>query len=114
MFIPNNSGSLHRWSGTDKYGEPSFATAVTVKCGVVRLVMSDDRTSVRTDKSASRSSAEETVAQNSKILFPSNVLPVKGDKFVIHGFSLRIVSIEPRVSIAGAVDHYECKLEIWS
>ena len=113
MLTPNNKGDLYRWGSTDLYGEPSFAAVENVDCAVVRLVMATDPTSIRTDKSASRSSADETVAENTKILFPASVAPSMGDKFVIYGFTYKIKSAEPRISVAGKLDHYECKLESW-
>ncbi|MBO6507505.1 MAG: hypothetical protein JJ979_03300 [Roseibium sp.] len=112
MFVPNNKGELSSQEGHNVYGEPAFDPPVTVQCGVVRLNHTSQKTSVRTDSSASRGAAEESVA-SSKILFPADLSPVIGDKFEISGISLRIFKIEPRYSITGVLDHWECELEAW-
>lgn len=114
MFIPNTIGSLARFTGFTLDGMPNFATAVDVKCAVVRLAEADQKTSVRTDSSASRGSGEETVVKNGKILFPVSVNPNAGDKFTIYTVSMRIMSVEPRIAVTGKQDHWECVLEFWS
>lgn len=112
MFISNNTGVLERHDGTyDAYGQPKYATGVSVRCGVVRLIKENVDTSVRTDSSATRGNAEEEVMRNAKILFPASVAPKRGDKFTIYGITMKIISLEPRIRVTGALDHYECTLE---
>jgi hypothetical protein len=114
MFIANNTGTLARFSGYTLDGMPSFASGISVKCGLVRLAEVDQKTSVRTDSSASRGAGEETVIKYGKVLFPVSINPSTGDKFTIYGVSMRIMSVEPRVNVLGKQDHWECDLEVWS
>lgn len=113
MFIPNNTGLLARNLGFNRYGEPSFGEAKTVECGVVHLGRVDQKTSVRTDSSATRGNADETLF-NAKILFPSYVVVSAGDRFVINGQKLRVTAIEPRYSVYGSLDHYEVDFDRWA
>jgi hypothetical protein len=112
MFLPNTTGSLRRLTGTNRYGEPAFAAAETVECGIVRLVPKDEKTSVRSDSSATRGTAEELVVQ-AKVLFPVAVAPKRGDFFVYMGVSMRITAAQPRIAVNGRHDHWECDLEHW-
>ena len=113
MFIPNRNGLLSRQIARNAYGEPTFAAAQSVACGVVRLERVDQKTSVRSDSSASRGNANEYVA-NAVVLFPAAVEPKVGDKFEIEGLMLRITTRHPRIAVSGRLDHYECGLEAWA
>lgn len=113
MFIPNNKGQLSRNLGFNAYGEPSFGPAKTVACGVVHLSMVDQKTSVRTDSSASRGNADEVVFK-AKILFPAGTAIFDGDRFVINGQKLRVKAIEPRYAVPGNLDHLEVDFDRWT
>lgn len=111
MFIPNNQGTLRRKIGTNVNGEALYGGPIPgVPCGVVHLNFSAEKTAVRADSSASRGNADEPL-HFAKILFPAIVKPALGDQFHIHGLSLEIAKSEPRFSIMGALDHYECDLD---
>lgn len=110
MFIPNNTGMLSRRLSNNLYSEISYDTPIRVECGVVRMPVTAQQTSVRADSSASRGAADE-ITSNARILFTVNVSPQINDRFEIAGFKLRCVSREPRYSVAGILDHYECTFE---
>lgn len=114
MFIPNTTGVLAALTGNSIDGSPTFGTPATVRCGLVRLAEADEKTSVRTDSSASRGAAEEKIIKRGKVLFPASVTVAHGAKFTIYGVIMRVVSVEPRIAITGELDHHECDLEIWS
>lgn len=109
MFRPNNTGILRRFVSYDVYGTEIYASPTSVPCGVVRLVVTSEKTSVRTDSSGSGSSAEETLI-TSKILFRPTVSPKREDLFEIAGSTLRIIGVHPRFSVLGDLDHFECDL----
>lgn len=113
MFIPNNRGTLTPTIGQDVYGDERFGQAIVVACGVVHLNKVIQQTTVRTDSSGSQGSADEYVSQ-SKILFPPNVTIQAGWRFELAGIALRIMSVEPRFNIRGAIDHYEADLQAWT
>lgn len=113
MFIPNNRGTLTPTDGTNLYGDERFGQAVVVPCGVVHLNKIIQQTTVRQDSSASHGSAEEFVS-TSKILFPASVNVKTGWKFEIAGIALRVMSVEPRFNVRGALDHYEADLQSWT
>lgn len=113
MFIPNQTGQLSRQLSRNAYGEPVFLPSQPVACGVVRLVRLDQKTSVRSDSSASRGNANEYVA-DAVVLFPATVDPRIGDRFEFQGMTLRITTRHPRIAVSGKLDHYECGLEVWA
>lgn len=111
MFIPNTTGMLSRANGRDVYGQFQWSAPAQVRCAVVHLNKLIQKTSVRTDSSASRGNAEETIA-TAKILFPTSVAIGAEDKFEIQGFKMRVTAIEPRRSVLGKHDHNEVDFEI--
>ncbi|SER25963.1 hypothetical protein SAMN05216548_1148 [Faunimonas pinastri] len=112
MFIPNNTGRLSRKIGMTIKAEARFSIPETVDCGVVSLANTDQKTSVRSDSSASRGSAQETVS-DAKILFPATVTIIAGDRFEIAGFTLKVITVQPRYSVLGILDHYEVDFAHW-
>lgn len=112
MLIPNTTAVLTPGAGVNKYGEPSWGTPRTVRCAVVRLDTTSEKTSVRTDSSASRGNADE-VTTMSKILIMPEGAPSIGDRLVIAGLTFRIMNRHLRYDVNARLDHYECDLEIW-
>lgn len=111
MFIPNNQGTLRRKRGTNINAETIYHDPIRgVPCAVVHMKASAEKTNVRADSSASRGNADEPLSF-AKILFPTAVKPKVGDHFEIAEFQLEVAKIEPRWSVAGLVDHYECDLD---
>jgi hypothetical protein len=111
MFIPNNKGRLFKRAGYNKFGEETFSTAVEIPCSVVKLQGTLVKSPIRTDSSASRGNADEIIS-SAVILFPTYVTrPVIGDKFEIAEMTLRVLSVEPRYSTIGTLDHIECAFE---
>ncbi len=113
MFIPNTKALVYSHRGYNLYGEPDFNEPVEVPCAVVKLDVISEKTSVRTDSSASRGNANETIAK-SRILFASGYAVDIGDKIEISGVLLIIVSVFARLDVSGKVDHYDCSLEKWT
>lgn len=113
MFIPNNRARVEFYVGTDRHGKRRYSTPQTVPCGVVTLREASDKTSVRTDSSASRGSAHEELLQG-RILFPRNVRLNYGDRVTIMDFMMTVKGVHPRYSIPGQLDHWEVALEVSS
>jgi hypothetical protein len=49
----------------------------------------------------------------SKLLLASSAPVALGDYIEINDFRLRVVTIQPRYNVAGALDHYEVECETW-
>lgn len=113
MFIPNNTGTLYRQTSTNIDGEKSFGTGGAMRCAIVKLDAMALSTTVRTDSSATRGAADEKVIV-AKILFPATYTPPSADdRFDIVGYKLKVMSVHPRFSVTGKLDHYECGFEVW-
>jgi hypothetical protein len=114
MFRPNQTCTLNISSGkTDIYGQPLPLRRVRERCAVVKLEITNQQTTVRTDSSASRGNAMETVA-NAVLLFTKNTAANIDDVIEFAGAKLKIVSKHPRYSVTGDLDHYEIGAVTWS
>lgn len=113
MIKPNVSCQIESVTSRDLYGAEKLSKPRQSFCNVVRLVNLSVKTSVRADSSASRGSSEE-IQSTSRLLF----LPIEkidiGDKVEIAGFTLKVDSIQPRFTVAGAHDHNEVDLVRWA
>jgi hypothetical protein len=111
MFRPNKTGKLTRRLGRNIHGEATFRAPVDVACAIVTDLGNIKKTPVRSDSSASRGAGEETIAV-AKILFPRNVEIGQDDTFAIEGLSLRVIGIQKRFAVSGALDHLEVDFDI--
>jgi hypothetical protein len=112
-FMPNISARVERAGSFDAYGQTTLGAAQTVRIAIVTLDLKAEKTSVRTDASASRGNVNELVS-NVRLLFPRTFEPAFGDKVTVAGRELKIVSVFPRHNIAGVIDHYQVDCDVWS
>ncbi|KJZ17412.1 hypothetical protein TW86_03930 [Halomonas sp. S2151] len=112
MFRPNTYCSVSKRDSFDRWGREKYGDPKRVKCSVVRLKASREKSSVRADSSASRGRAKE-IESDSVLLLPPTFQIEIGDKVEILGMALEVESIEPRLSISGRHDHNEVGLCIW-
>lgn len=112
-FRPNQLCWVSQQRETNVYGEPVYDEPYLHEIGIVKLVGGADKTSVRSDSSASRGASEESLAM-SKILFSKRRNPGVGSKVGYGAFTMRIAQVHPRYSVYGQLDHYECDLELWT
>jgi hypothetical protein len=106
MFFPRHVGIFRSLKGRNKYGEPIYTGPIPVRCSIIHLKASSEKTTVRADSSASRGSAEEEIA-DAKLLLPPALHVFLGDHFTINGFELLVTKIEPRYNVLGKHDHNE-------
>jgi transcriptional regulator of nitric oxide reductase len=111
MFRPNQVGQLQRKTGYDVHARIAYAAAVPLPLAVVHDKNATQKTTVRSDSSASRGAAEELVAIEAKILVPKRVQVAVGDKVILPAGTYAILSTELRYSVFGILDHTECTLE---
>lgn len=114
MFRPNQVCYIRVASGrTDIYGQPLAAFKVREQCAVVRLITTNQPSSVRADSSASRGNAKELVSDSLILLGKATVANID-DLIDIGGSTLRIISKHPRFALNGSLDHYEITASVWS
>lgn len=106
MFLPNTIALWRRRTGVNDYDEPVWGAPVRVPCAIVHLGEGAQKSSVRTDSSASRGNVVESVA-DAKLLFPITVKLSLIDQIEIFGVTLQASRIEPRNNVLGRLDHYE-------
>lgn len=113
MFKPNQKCRLLLAAGKDVYGQSKPGTYVTEGCSIVRLMITNEKTSVRADSSATRGNAQEVQADCVLLLLPTtrarldDIVEIGGAKFKISGRF-------PRHDVNGRLDHIEIHAMIWS
>lgn len=112
MFLPNSECLLRKRASRDKYGQEQLGDAVTIQYAPVDLERVKQKTSVRSDSSASRGQADQVVSQ-AKILVPANTVLAMDDQVEIEGYFYRVAAAHPRKSVFGRLDHHEITLEAW-
>lgn len=113
MFRPNLTCETAALIGTDVYGKRTYDAWVSRRFAIVKLEQSSDKTSVRTDSSASRGSAKEILA-DARFLFPANVILHEGDRIQFGDFTLTVTSVWPRHRVTGELDHWQVDCDIWA
>jgi hypothetical protein len=104
------TGTLTRFTGRDRHAQEIFSEPVSVGFAPVRLLSQTEKTSVRSDSSASRGQAEQP-AGVFKILVERSAELKADDRMELHGAGYRVVGIHPRYRVFGELDHIEVDLE---
>jgi len=114
MFRPNAYCTIQLSDGTtDVYGQPTPGSTVTERCAVVKLMIENEKSSVRADSSASRGSALE-LETTSVILLTALTKAHIDDIVTIDGYSFRVKGMWPRANVMGKLDHYQTDLTMWA
>jgi hypothetical protein len=82
-------------------------------CSIVKMVMSNEKSAVRADTSATRGNAREMEADTVLLLTKRTVAKID-DNVELMGHQFRIMSIYPRCDVLGSLDHYEVKCTYWT
>jgi hypothetical protein len=112
LFIPNLHCTIYPQTGLDLYGKPVFGDPIKEKCAIVKLDVVAMKTTVRADSSASRGAADELTSM-ARILFTNTSKVQIGDKIIVAGQDLKVLSKFPRYSIDGEFDHWQVDAGIW-
>lgn len=96
-------------NGSDIYGQPKYDAPVNAYCSVIKFKVSRQHSTVRADSSGSRGHADEVVA-DVKLLM--NVEPSLDDRLVVRAQRLRVLSVMPRFTVMGKLDHFEVEATI--
>lgn len=111
MYIPKNKCSVSS-TRYDSKGQEQIIDTWPEKCAIVSIVVSDEKTPVRTDTSASRGNAKELISDAIILLGPRSKVAI-GYVIKVEGYKLRVVGIQPRFDISGRLDHHEVNADIW-
>lgn len=112
MFRPNLIGTLRKKVSRDVRGRVTYGPDTPCPFAIVNLDIGALKTSVRADSSASRGSADETVAQRAVILIsPLSDVSVS-DQFEFEDMTFEVSSKHVRRTVMGSIDHFQCDLEI--
>ena len=113
MLLPNAKFILQKSGGNDVYGQPVPGKKTTERGSIVKFPVTDVKSSVRSDSSASRGNAHEFQA-DAVVLLTANTAAVLHDIMIIRGLTLKISAIHPRYNAQGVLDHFETTLIIWT
>jgi len=114
MFSPNLDCLIQLTSGkTDIYSQPIPGKLVKERCSIIKLMIENEKSSVRADSSASRGSALELETM-STILLTAATRGRIDDIVKLNGYSLRIRGMFPRFDLQGKLDHYQVDVSMWS
>lgn len=99
--------------GADIYGREGLCAAKAGMCAVIKLTDGSEKTSVRTDSSATRGYGEEIIA-DARLLFLPNVSLFPNSQVTVGDIVLRVVSVRQRIDLDGRLDHYQVDLDVWA
>lgn len=109
-FIPVMTGQFRRTDGYDRFGTAAYTDWESVGLSVVKLDLTMQPTSIRTDKSGSKSRAEEDHL----------IGRVLADKDIPHGSILkfagrefRVVGVFPRYDMDARINHWQIDFTPW-
>lgn len=112
-FYPTMTAKLHRAaSGYSVSGARVFAAPILVGISVVTMRSATDQTSVRADKSGTKSYADETIKAGRLLVHP-RVAPADDDLIEVGGVTYRIDGVRPVFDMRGQLDHYQVELDSW-
>ncbi|MDR9847021.1 hypothetical protein [Herbaspirillum huttiense] len=78
----------------------------------MKLVVTNEKSSVRADSSASRGNAMENEATSVILLAPKTQARID-DIIEVAGSKLRIMGRQPRYDVTGRLDHIEINATMW-
>lgn len=111
MFTPNSQCLLSRFAGRDRHAQEIYGEPEVIGYSPVRLLAQTEKTSVRSDSSASRGQAEVTQGVFKILVDKVVARPRADDRIDLDGVTFRILNVHPRYRVFGGFDHWEIDLE---
>jgi hypothetical protein len=112
-FIPTTIGYIKRASEDFTVtGDRLFGPKVKVGLSIVRVTDGVQQTSVRADKSGTKSFADENVEQGRALIHPSFV-PQNNDLLTVGADEYEVKGVRPVYDMYGQIDHYQVELQTW-
>lgn len=112
IFTPKNRCMVIKNGGTDLYGMPKPGIRHIEKCSIVKLLVGNEKSSVRADSSASRGNAMELEADGVFLMATTTKAQVD-DLIELGANQLRVMGFHPRYNAAGVLHHYEMHCTHW-
>jgi hypothetical protein len=112
MIKPNVSCVIVKKGETDMFGKPTEGARIKTKCNVVKLIVTNDKSTVRADSSATRGRAHEETSTSVLLFYPKSGIAM-GDMVEVAGINLEVNSIHTRFDVRGNLDHLEVGLVVW-
>lgn len=113
MYRPNQSCTIRLNTEYSLFGTPIEGRRKREKCAIVRLLIANEKSSVRADSSASRGNARELQSDSLFLFGPQTAVEI--DSVVeLLGDSFRVTSKQPRFDMRGRLDHFEVGCSYWS
>lgn len=110
LFIPVNKALLHKTSDDFSVtGERLFQQPVQIGISIVRLATNVTPTSVRADRSGTKSYADEQLEKGRLLVHPRHKV-AEGDRVEILGELYEITGVRPVFGMDGKIDHYQVEL----
>jgi hypothetical protein len=114
MFIGNKDCYVFLPVGRNLYGEDLAPTmASSERCAVVELMQKAALTNQRSQMAGSMAHAED-LAITAKIKLEMKTIAVLGAKIVVDDMELRVVSITPKRTSYGQLDHFDVECAPWA
>lgn len=111
-FRPNYFGHVSKKIGYDVTGRPTFSDRVKIGLSVVNLGTDIESTSIRADKSASKSRAQEQI-RTGRILVEPKASVSMGDMLELMGEKWKIDRKVIRLDQAGRIHHFQVDIVSW-
>lgn len=111
-MTPTLTVSLLKKTGTNVNSEPIFAPARALRVAPVKLLFTDQHTSVRTDSSGTHGHGGE-VAANVILLAPASAVLGTNDVIELLGQRVTISALHLRFTASGRPDHIEVHCTQW-
>ena len=112
MIFPTLWITRQNANGRDKHGQPLLGPGVREKVCPVKLIFTNQHTTVRTDASASHGMAIETTSNVVLLALPRSKLALN-DVLTIGSNKVRVIVRHERYDVAGTLDHIEIHCDSW-
>lgn len=109
-FTPALSGMLYQRVGFTVDGTPNFGSGSEIRYSPVTLRQNIEPTSIRTDKAASKSRADESTLDARILVSQRSVVEPDNELKLQDGLRYRAVGVFPRHDMNGDLDHYQVDL----
>lgn len=111
-FKGNVNISIEQLSGYDEFGQPAIASALNIKCKVVKLLTDLSQTVSRMSQSATLGNADEYVADGIFLVAPNSAVKI-GDKATVAGTAFRVDKKIVQYTTTSIVHHWQIECSIW-
>ena len=110
-FRPLHTGYLSKPTGYDSKGNAVYGVETPARFSIVKYKQVVEPTSIRTDKSGSKSRAEEQTYDIQLMVDPKVKISANG-RYRVFNNTYRVIKVFPRYDMAGMLHHHQVDLMI--